>query len=295
MKKRKSILIVLMTVLMVMLFSTTAFAAAKPRLSKRSATLKAGKTLTLTLKNAKKSKVKWSSSNKKIATVKKGKVTPKKNGTVKIRAKYKGKTYTCTVKVKGFTKKTSGISTNNPKQLSEKETKAVVKDYFSDSIYSGCDTITMYKTGDDDYWGLAIKPLLRDESGSHYCLINGEKYYYAPILKNGDTRPGDDNSVKYGFLAVVNGKYRIEHYYYPFTSTVNNIEEYNAYGKTTTIEERMQMLDRDVIIIYNAEFVVCGYKVPENTKFSITFNNNGLKTKVNFIAVNRDRLTSPLD
>jgi len=97
MKKRNYFLIVLMTVMMMMLFATSAFAAAKPKLSKRTATLKAGKTLTLTLKNAKKSKVKWSSSNKKIATVSKGKVTPKKNGTVKIRAKYKGKTYTCTV------------------------------------------------------------------------------------------------------------------------------------------------------------------------------------------------------
>ena len=105
MNKRKSFLICLMTVMMVMLFATSAFAAAKPKLSKRTATLKAGKTLTLTLKNAKKSKVKWSSSNKKIATVKKGKVTPKKNGTVKIRAKYKGKTYTCTVKEKDLQRK----------------------------------------------------------------------------------------------------------------------------------------------------------------------------------------------
>lgn len=45
--------------------------------------------------------LKWSTTNKKIATVdKKGKVTAKKVGTCKIKCKYKGKTYKCTVQVK---------------------------------------------------------------------------------------------------------------------------------------------------------------------------------------------------
>ena len=48
-----------------------------------------------------KGKVKWSSSNKKVATVNsKGKVVAKKKGTAKISAKVGGKTYRCKVTVK---------------------------------------------------------------------------------------------------------------------------------------------------------------------------------------------------
>lgn len=74
-------------------------AAAKPKLNKKKVTLKVGKTVKLKLKHAK--KVKWSSNNKKVATVnKKGKVKAKKAGKAKIVAKYKGKKYTCKVTVK---------------------------------------------------------------------------------------------------------------------------------------------------------------------------------------------------
>ena len=72
----------------------------KIALSKTKATLTVGKKLTLKLKNATASKVKWSSSNKKVATVAKGVVKAKKAGKVTIKAKYKGKTYSCVVTVK---------------------------------------------------------------------------------------------------------------------------------------------------------------------------------------------------
>lgn len=75
-------------------------AAKKISISKKSATLTVGKTLTLKLKNAKASKVKWSTSNKKIATVSKGKVKAKKAGKATITAKYKGKKYKCKITVK---------------------------------------------------------------------------------------------------------------------------------------------------------------------------------------------------
>ena len=48
-----------------------------------------------TMKNAT-----WKSNKKTVATVKNGVVTGKKKGTAKISAKFAGKTYTCTVKVK---------------------------------------------------------------------------------------------------------------------------------------------------------------------------------------------------
>lgn len=72
------------------------------KLSQKTVTISAGKTVTLKVTvSGTKNKVSWSSSNSKIATVKNGKVTGKKAGTAKITAKVDGKTATCTVIVKG--------------------------------------------------------------------------------------------------------------------------------------------------------------------------------------------------
>ena len=101
------------------------------KLSKTKATLKVGKKTTLKLKNATASKVKWSSSNKKVATVsKKGVVKAKKAGKAIIRAKYKGKTYKCTVtvkkatssQVKAFNKLKKFITKNGKKNTYEGKT-----------------------------------------------------------------------------------------------------------------------------------------------------------------------------
>ena len=75
-------------------------AAKKVKLNKTKVTITVGKSVKLKLKNARK-KVTWKSSNKKVAVVnKKGKVTGKKAGSVKITAKSTGKRYTCKVVVK---------------------------------------------------------------------------------------------------------------------------------------------------------------------------------------------------
>ena len=80
--------------------------AKKVSISKKSASMTVGSKLTLKLKNAKASKVKWSSSNKKIATVSsKGVVTAKKKGKATITAKYGSKKYKCTITVKAKAKK----------------------------------------------------------------------------------------------------------------------------------------------------------------------------------------------
>lgn len=70
------------------------------RLNKTKLTLNKGKTYQLKLLNAKKSKVKWTSSNKKIATIKNGIVKGLKKGKAVITAKYHKKTYKCKVTVK---------------------------------------------------------------------------------------------------------------------------------------------------------------------------------------------------
>ena len=74
-------------------------AHAAPKISAKSKTLAAGKSFALKVKGAK-GKIKWSSTNRKVATVtSKGKVTARKMGTAKIRAKVGTRTYTCKVKV----------------------------------------------------------------------------------------------------------------------------------------------------------------------------------------------------
>lgn len=70
------------------------------RINKASAKIKKGKKIKLKVLNAP-GKVKWKSSNKRVATVSKnGVVKGKKKGKVTISAKVKGKTYKCKIKVK---------------------------------------------------------------------------------------------------------------------------------------------------------------------------------------------------
>lgn len=102
------LLILSLFVGMVGVFSVdTSYAASnKFHIKKKTVTLVAGKTYQQKLLNKKgkaikATKVKWKSSNKKVAKVnKKGKITTLKAGTSKMTAKYKGKTYKFTVKVK---------------------------------------------------------------------------------------------------------------------------------------------------------------------------------------------------
>lgn len=72
--------------------------AATVKLSKKKLNMQVGQTKTIKLKTAK-GTVKWSSSNKKVCKVKKGKITAVAPGTATIKAKNKKKTYKCTVKV----------------------------------------------------------------------------------------------------------------------------------------------------------------------------------------------------
>ena len=80
--------------------ATKVQAKKKPVISQKTAYMAKKDTLQLKLKYARASKVKWSSSNKKVAAVtKKGLVKAKKIGKANIIAKYNGKKYTCKVTV----------------------------------------------------------------------------------------------------------------------------------------------------------------------------------------------------
>lgn len=77
----------------------TTVEAATVKISKKKAAIIKGRSLTLKISGTSK-KVKWSTSDKKVASVtSKGKVTGKKAGTATIKAVVNGKTYTCKVKV----------------------------------------------------------------------------------------------------------------------------------------------------------------------------------------------------
>lgn len=70
------------------------------QLTKNSLTLRSGQTKKIKLTGAPAKKVKWSSSNKKVATVSNGRITARKAGKAVITARYKGKKYKCSITVK---------------------------------------------------------------------------------------------------------------------------------------------------------------------------------------------------
>lgn len=135
---KKILVIIFVIVLSISMCPVTSVSAAKNtkvKLSKTKATIYVGKTVSLKLKNNKKA-VKWTTSNKKIATVsKKGKVKGKKAGKVTITAKVGKKKYKCKVTVKKKpVKKQVEQPTTKP---SEKPTTKPVD--YNIVIPAGCD------------------------------------------------------------------------------------------------------------------------------------------------------------
>lgn len=102
---------------------STVHAASRISISKKKLKLRVGKTKTIRLKGLTKAqakKVRWSSSKKSVATVKKGKIRALKPGKATITAKYKGKKYKCkltvsrrSVKTASSIRSTSGSSSGS--------------------------------------------------------------------------------------------------------------------------------------------------------------------------------------
>ena len=123
---KKKILVVL-TAMIISLFSVfvTVDAATKVKLTKKSVAMYEGDSIFLKVKGTK-SKIKWSSKNKKVAVVtKKGKVKAKKPGKTTITAKVGKKKYKCKVIVKRKNSiKVTKPSDNNNSVINQVTTKS---------------------------------------------------------------------------------------------------------------------------------------------------------------------------
>lgn len=122
MKLKKIISVMLASLLILTMLPMSASAAKKGiKLSKTSLTLSVGETetLTRTVTGYKKYTVQWSSSDKTVAAVSKGKITAKKEGTATITAKIKGTDYKATCKVTVKKKSSENAGSSNYKEANE--------------------------------------------------------------------------------------------------------------------------------------------------------------------------------
>lgn len=122
MKKRKFVSWFLLFMFIFSMSFASILASAAPKeiaLNKKSICMKKGQKYTLKLKGVKKKKIKWSSNNKKIASVRNGVVKAKKTGRCMITAKYQSKKYKCTIYVKKAKTNNSNTNISRPKQTPE--------------------------------------------------------------------------------------------------------------------------------------------------------------------------------
>lgn len=159
-----------------------------PRISKSSISMGTGKKYTLKV-NGTKQKVKWSSSNKAIATVSsKGVVTGKKAGSVKITAKVGSKKYICKVTVK------KGRTTSNTKNNTSKRVLSVNQ---SSITINGLNTTESVKitstTGGSMEYNIVDSSVARCKWGS---WSGNSIPLYITGIKNGSTtvRVTDDDT-----------------------------------------------------------------------------------------------------
>lgn len=204
--KNKRVVSIIMELALIVTLLPVMPASAKVKLSATSKTLEVGKSTTLKVTGTKK-KVKWSSSNKKVATVtQKGKVTAKKVGTSTIKAKVSGKTYKCKVSVKGKNAEAEETpipsETKEPTPTSKPDEKdGVVK--IGKVLCEDENISVTFKEIKNGKIILSIKNKCDNDItfGNRYVIINGTTYYddifvvdiYAGTEKEFDATPRDDD------------------------------------------------------------------------------------------------------
>ena len=161
--------------------AVTPAASKAPALNKTKATMEVGKTLTLKVKNTKAS-IKWSSSDKSIATVsKKGVVTAKSAGNATIKAVVSKKALKCKITVKDAAAQGTDISD----QLAGKSYKGTVPSLGLEvlNLKFGTDgTVSGSKLDEKDITSLKMIEF----SGAYKAVLNG-KTVTVTVVADGET------------------------------------------------------------------------------------------------------------
>lgn len=222
-------LLLILSLVITMLPEVSSAKPKKIKLSKRNVTLNRNESCKIKLKSAKKKKIKWYSTNKKIVSVKNGLIKAKKKGKCIVIAKYKGKEYRCNVLVKKMksTSKAPGSSAKLPTKTPSVSQSLPGEDYKSDynfseiknfddimfeakvdgdvlnlkiTNHSGTD-ITIEKTFLLEYYNNGQWETVKTKTGSYFQEI-------LLIVKNGGEYTEKINLNQY-FTGLTSGKYRI--------------------------------------------------------------------------------------
>ncbi|MCI9079454.1 MAG: hypothetical protein HFH68_11095 [Lachnospiraceae bacterium] len=213
-KLKKALMVVIsfaLAVTLVVCIPVYTGAAKKPSLTK-SIMLEKGNATELKVKNiSEKTKVKWSSDNKAVATVSgKGKVTAKSMGIAEITAEISGKKYTCTVKViqKMFLTKKIQIETGD-------STKLILKNAPKDvRVKWSCDDVVIADVSSDGTVTAKMEGTARVTASvsriKYTCKVNvvkkslgsydGDIYYTTPAdyrTKRTDVTYGEVKTMQY--------------------------------------------------------------------------------------------------
>lgn len=134
--KRNSKRIISLFLMLVLVVAMAVPVCAAPKMSKKSATMVKGQTMTISLKGAS-GKVKWSTSKKSVAAIKasgkKCTITAKKAGSATITAKVGKKKYTCKVKVEAPKLSKTKLTLKEGKSTTLKVSKTTQKVKWSSS------------------------------------------------------------------------------------------------------------------------------------------------------------------
>lgn len=176
--KLKLRIIITLLIIAVSVGGAAELSQAKVKLNKKTVKLEEGKTVTLKVSGIKK-KVKWSTSNKKVVTVKsngkyKGKVTAKKEGKATITAKVGSKKYKCKLTV---TKKTD--TKEDEKKKEENAESSTTPSEATAKVDAGDYSVNNVHTGEGTFYDQVSGGAANlDDMGSVYytAAMNNEDY-----------------------------------------------------------------------------------------------------------------------
>lgn len=249
--------IIIMSLLMVISSSTLVSAKSSKRkyvLCDTKITMKVKTSYTLTLDEKglrhnyplKNVKIKWSSSNKKVASVKNGVVKAKKIGKATIKAKYKGKTYKCKVTVKKNAKPLKAkslkevLNSNGTLKTTKVDTKNSSLSTGTMSNIYGNIPVNTFGSFDVGGASFAIANSNPSTSGvTPLMLINGVRYLVLAPFEEQDMLVGRNCEIKLpGDVVYINEGLQCKHTNSVFmSSNFENIESMieKDFGKSVNV------------------------------------------------------------